>query len=340
MSRLSDYLDLIEEQAEAAIAAEDAAAAETTSPLRNIVDAFTREFVGYWTQVVGPNDTEPTEEQTGKLRRLIKDVVARLVAAIKRIDVSGVAENALVLGIDQAVEAASQFEKPKKPGARKQFPKDMRATMEKIVPAAEDRAKTLFIVSSGPMTRERMTEVIAVAKAAVGSVDVGTRIVVNRGISAGNIVVAKANEYEVIWRPERDACLDCLALAGVISKGGVFPKGRTYRANGKCYSIPKGSLVGPPLHPNCRCGTAMWKPEWMGARNRNEAPFGGSLPEALRREAQRSVIKGWATKSESDAARRKAAAKLLASEPALPKTVIARAKKKVASRGAFATRIP
>lgn len=66
-----------------------------------------------------------------------------------------------------------------------------------------------------------------------------------------------------------------------------------------------------------------------------------SLPQALKREAARSVIKGWALESEPDSVRRDAANRLLQRGGAgLPKSVQARARRQVASEGKFKRAVP
>jgi hypothetical protein len=112
-----------------------------------------------------------------------------------------------------------------------------------------------------------------------------------------------------------------------------------------------GELDGPPRHPNCRCRKSPWfghdtagaesiTHDWAGAiaearangdqvaedaAHRAAAAARRSaatdLPAALRREAERSVLNGWALPSEPNSTRTKAAEQLLS---------------KVAGRGGFA----
>lgn len=102
-----------------------------------------------------------------------------------------------------------------------------------------------------------------------------------------------------------------------------------------------GELDGPPRHPNCRCRTTPWfghdeagalsiTHDWAGAIA--EARANGDLvaeaaahkaaaaarassavdlPETLRREAERSVLNGWALPSEPTSVRAQAAERLL-----------------------------
>jgi hypothetical protein len=342
VSRLTDYLALLEEQAESVILQEDAVAESMTARIRALVDAFVREFLARWHAIVGPKDVEPNDDQAKRLRSMIAAFVSRLRELIGLIDPLPVASAALSNGVLDAAAAARIFEEsvtvPRV--SAKRFPRELRAKMDAIQPAAFKRAKEIVVFSGGELNQDRVIQISAMARAVTGSVESGVRIIVNRGNSAGIDMTAKANGWESVWRPERDACLDCLALAGLASRGGHFPIGRTFRANGKAYARPKPPLLGPPLHPNCRCGTAAWNPDWATGRPAATFPYGGDLQEALKREAKRSVVKGWALPSESDRARRDAAIKLLGSDPNLPPTVLSGARARTKRKAPFATRIP
>jgi hypothetical protein len=134
---------------------------------------------------------------------------------------------------------------------------------------------------------------------------------VNQAASAGADYVARATGAPgLMWVSERNGCLGCTALTGqVIDIGGQFDGARTWGDR----PIAWGGFAGrPPRHPRCRCRTAPW--------------YGGVASEdaaaALRREAQRSILRGWSLPSESEAARLRAAERLLASsELDMPITV-------------------
>src|SRR5690606_27475214 len=85
----------------------------------------------------------------------------------------------------------------------------------------------------------------------------------------------------------------------------------TYGDPGK--STVREPIDGPPAHPHCRCAVSPWLP--------SEIPGGVDLPEALRREARRAVLKGWSLDSESNAARLLAAGRLLERGPGMPESV-------------------
>lgn len=113
-----------------------------------------------------------------------------------------------------------------------------------------------------------------------------------------------------VWQAERDACIECLCYAGQESHGeGFDPWGELTSSN-----LLDGAEQ-PPLHPNCRCEIVLFTDELRSNDTNNV-----SLPEAYQREAERSILKGWAG-GESNAAKVKAAQELLTQGTNLPKSV-------------------
>lgn len=138
--------------------------------------------------------------------------------------------------------------------------------------------------------------------------------------SAGVTAIADESDLPTVWQAETNACVHCLAYSGLVAKPGKkFPGGRTY--GDKVYY--PGPLAAPPLHPRCRCTV--------------EVLHDLSYAEALRREADRSVLRGFSLESESMPVRIRAADRLLAKGVDAPKSVIAYAKRSVAA-GEFTTR--
>lgn len=147
-----------------------------------------------------------------------------------------------------------------------------------------------------------------------------TTTVVNSG-NAGVVDVGTAANMPMVWVAETDACVHCLAYSGqVVTAGDEFPSGLTY---GKTPLAPRGQLVAPPLHPYCRCHL--------------EILLDAGYAEALRREADRSVLRGFSLESESMSTRVDAANRLLEKGVDAPKSVIAYSTKSVKA-GKFTTR--
>lgn len=134
-------------------------------------------------------------------------------------------------------------------------------------------------------------------------------------------------QLRVVWLAERGACLTCQALSGQVadpSSGTWFDEFATFDRRPMPVWPPDQPLMGPPRHPHCRC------------RLRIISASNTMLPDALAREARRSVARGFSDHA-SRPARLGAADRLLAAGMRLPVTVEHRAARDVA-RGTFSTR--
>lgn len=182
--------------------------------------------------------------------------------------------------------------------------------------AARQLAKAQRLARSAPMdSLSEVTTVTAAANRAATQAQADTRWAATRTVSLEVADKAKQAGARIIWVPERDACLSCLAYAGLtVEPGELFPAGLTF---GKT-PANKEAIPYPPLHPNCRCQIEAWF---------GEKPFS----DALKREAQRSVARGFSN-SASKSARVDAAAKLITRKNRLPKTVQRRAARDVQFR--------
>lgn len=148
-------------------------------------------------------------------------------------------------------------------------------------------------------------------------------------ISMNNRSPLVDNGLRVVWVAERDACLVCLALSGHVidpNTGAGFDEEATFGKPGSAPSVwPLGMpLMSPPRHPNCRC------------RLRVISATQTMVPAALRREAERTVARGWSNHA-SRVSRLSAADRLVAAPNRLPMTVNERARRDV-GRGEFSTR--
>jgi len=167
-------------------------------------------------------------------------------------------------------------------------------------------------------TKANVMAVIGRASSAKAMAEGTTRAVVYGGLSRGKVAVAKAAGRNLLWVPERDACLHCLAHAGWVWRPGAnLPKGLTYADK------PLRVRVGyPPLHPNCRCEAVLTALP-VGAPSRDRAR---ADPAArLAAEARRSVVLGW-TDHASQAATLRAMDRLLRQGADLPTSVEQRAR--------------
>lgn len=142
---------------------------------------------------------------------------------------------------------------------------------------------------------------------------------VNMSGNEGSTAIADAADLPTVWVAETNACVRCLKYSGTVAKPGkTFPGGLTY---GK--PVGGAPLKHPPLHPHCRCGVEPLQSTEYAA--------------ALRREADRSVLRGFSLESESMGTRIDAADRLIATDPNAPKSVVAYSKRAVKA-GNFPTR--
>lgn len=149
-----------------------------------------------------------------------------------------------------------------------------------------------------------VTEAMAPAQQAVNDIERSARTMTNTALNQGIADVAEHVDGQLLWLAEPDACVACLALSGsVVNVGDQFNPLATFGAKAISW-LPTGGLTGPPRHPRCRCRATVW----LGA----DGPMPDDLPQALRREAERSVLNGYAVPSESEHVRAQAADRLLA----------------------------
>lgn len=153
-----------------------------------------------------------------------------------------------------------------------------------------------------------------------------TRWVANNAVNQGISDAAATSGHRLLWAAERNACLKCLAYSGlVVSPGELFPVGLTLGTGRSTL----GGIPYPPLHRYCRCRVRPYA-------GPDASPFGEDEASGLKREADRTVARGWSDYA-SLPERLRAVDLLLARGAALPKTVLARAARD-ARRGSFSQR--
>jgi hypothetical protein len=163
------------------------------------------------------------------------------------------------------------------------------------------KTSALGLLAVGAKAEEALSPVFAAANTVQARIE--TQI--NASSNAASLTVGEAVKSPMVWEAERDACVYCLALAGhvVEQAGDFFPAADLYATPPASQPI----VSQPPLHAHCRCRLAV-----LGD---------ASYAEALQREAQRSILRGFALPSESNAARVRAASRLLDRDPIAPKSV-------------------
>lgn len=220
-------------------------------------------------------------------------------------------------------EAAEAGTKPRKPSLREE-----RATVKAAIKEGESAFKKLL--KRNVIERLGLRGILAGLNQARNVLSRAKSTIttsVNANVEKTMRATSTANKAPMeVWVAERDACVRCSKYAGQVVKRGEDWKGGQSWDPKQVDRNAKG--VRPPLHPHCRCRPVPWNPAWA-----KEGEV--SLPEAVTREAQRSVARGFSLPSESNASRIRALKALLQSNPKLPKTVLERARRDL-NRGEFA----
>lgn len=171
-------------------------------------------------------------------------------------------------------------------------------------------------------SNEDIPAALATARRATTRVKAANTWHVHRAASEAVTDAARGWRLARRWVAERDGCLHCLAYQGEIAAPDYpFRAGLTYGDRPLSQEAPDG----PPLHPHCRCILQV------------HDVADTSVIVALKREARRSVVKGWSLPTESEAERLRAADRLLRAGAGLPRTVEERAQRAV-RRGHFPSR--
>lgn len=329
----TDLQAQIDQHDAVALALEAAAVAASAGLIRRQVQAAIAAATAQWQRAF----RDFTGRQSGpKFTRIVDDLSARLrvIPVDPQAALLEYAQKARVLGVRQgAVEAGvSPVELP----ARLEFSTHTHIA-EVVTDAREKLAKAPAMLDTLPYgTFTTVQATAGPATQAANIVERAASTVVNTELNNGITAVADHLGAQRVWIAERDACVVCLALSGhVVDLGESFDLNATFGAEPMTYvPIGVGGLTGPPRHPNCRCRCS----PWLGQSEPGVIDF----PTALRREAERSVLKGFARPSESERVRTQAADRLLqligsGSSPSgwqVPKSVRTRARTSI-DKGTF-----
>ncbi|WP_445520444.1 hypothetical protein [Streptomyces sp. NEAU-174] len=322
------------EHTDAVIRLEDRA---TQRVLGNLDDDFTtlvRRTLAAWTTAFGDTTGDATSDPA--LRRILAAVraaIRRLLAPLgprAQRALDDTLTDAVLLGAQQHT-AFVRDATGRNPGTPPPRPgrslRDAAARVRDIVTERRDRALAML----RPTVARRWGQVltgIGTARGALSAVRSHITWVVGRALNEGLTAGIRANGAQKLWVTERDACVRCAAYAGLVADvSDDFPGGLSWDPRQRGHGDP---LPAPPLHPHCRCRVVAWKDEWA-------EPGVPSFPEALRREARRSIARGFSLPTESNAARIRAAAELLRRGANLPRSVEAYAATAIAA-GRFTNR--
>lgn len=244
--------------------------------------------------------------------RLFKGLGSRSRAALER-----ALRPAVTLGVAQGAQVLSILTGHRTRGHDARPSRALRRAARSLSDVVDEQHRSALALLKAKLVRRLgLTGALAAvgrARGVIGRIKAAITHTVNEAANEGIIEQIRRADAKKMWVAERDACVKCAAYAGeVVDVDADFPGGLSWdpRQRGRGEPLP-----GPPLHPHCRCRPAPWKDEWA-------EPGVPSMPEVLRREAWRSIARGWSLPTESNAARVRAARELLRTGVRLPKSVL------------------
>lgn len=271
-------------------------------------------------QVLGVAKVSRFTDAVDELRRLLAREDPTIRARVLKLTAPSIGRDlaaAISAAFDTGIAEAARLIDDKIEGLPKTPPKSivaLAAEAEKKIIADLAKARKLAKTGADAVT------VLAPVNAARDRLETSVAALVNMAGNAGASALADAAGVPLVWVAEVNACVTCLAYSGVVAKPGKkFPAGLTY---GKRSTVAE-AVKHPPAHPRCRCT--------IEPLNSQE------YADALRREADRSVLRGFSLESESMSTRLDAADRLVRDGVDAPKSVIAYARRSVKA-GEFATR--
>lgn len=305
--------------ADAVLLAEEQAASKAAGPLREALAAVRNAFTQRWRRHFGPITARADQQSGPQFQAYMRDLADALAVVTPGPvgDVfTTVVADAHVLGQRQARAELGL------PVGKLVAPRLSMATQQNIGHAVDQA--TVKVRKAEALTRtyrrgdfSTVRGVLAVAEQGGNQLDGAARTLVNEGVRDGVATVATSVGARLLWIAERDSCLTCTALAGHLSdrETGLFGDGTGF--GGRPAQFAGDHFVGPPAHEHCRCRVTPWLDSEQQdlrdriPRQRASALTDPTLPEALRREAERSVLLGFALPSEPTSVRAKAAQLLL-----------------------------
>ena len=280
---------------------EQAASARLATRLGELQKAL----LGLWVTWFGAADERPPNywravQYAEAARTLL--VTTMDPALVNRAELAAALDLAYELGVVDATETAPELAL-EVPERRTLGPLDITTPVDEQAGRAAIQLTAEAVLDDG---LDAVQAALRTAHQAVTRVRATVAHEITAATSDGVRAVAETAGVRVIWVAERDACLTCLAYAGATAiPGQAFPSELTFADKPMA---ARGPILGPPRHPHCRCVLQLWDPSDT------------AVADALKREARRSVLRGWAG-SESTQARLNAAERLLRLGAGMPKSV-------------------
>lgn len=339
----SELEALIEEHADLILAIELAAGAAAVAGLVDQLGEIQRAIAALWVTLVGGLLGTPTPEQARRLTDTLADRLRGVSVSVSD-TIRPYADRAASAGQQQAL---TEVGLPPVSAPPAKVSSDLERVIRRADTTVRERIEAaLTVLQDKPLdTWDDVTDALSIANQARAAAERAAAWAVNAAAAEAVIVEADRIGAELVWLAERDACVACLAYSGeTTTAGGSFPVGLTYGDKPVRPWPDPDFLPGPPLHNRCRCrlmiyfghdtkaATAALPQGWRSAHV--------SYPAALRREADRSILRGWSLPSESERTRLRAAERLLLKGVKAPKTVKEYARRAVRRGGWPSRRVP
>jgi hypothetical protein len=317
--RNEELADLVQgEQTDEVRALEDeivnAVAGDADVQFTELQERSLRAWVAAFGSVLGdPTDAGVLRRLLAAIRAAVRRILGPLVPRAQHALDERLAD-AVQLGARQHAAFVTQAAGRRRRAATARPSRSLRSAAARIADVITDRRdRALALLQPRVANRwSRVSTGIGAARGALSAARAHITWTVGQAVNEGLVAGIRAVGGQKLWVAERDACVSCAAYAGLIADvGDDYPGGLSWDPQQRGRTEP---LQAPPLHPNCRCRVVAWKDAWAG----EGVP---SLPEALRREARRSIARGWSLPTESNAARIRAARELLRTGAGLPKSV-------------------
>lgn len=283
---------------------------DTESDVEGVFQPIINRLFGFGV-ALWPGDDATLAEQQEATERLNVDELVEAVPRARQAIKRG-ATKALSHGLDVALkeaEVAGADVVPDEllPPATRHVSAAIHARVDSLEVVMRSKVAKAKILLRHSTTQTDVIESLAVANQGVNVAKQVARQVTNEASNDALTTVSHTVDSVVsVWRAERDACVHCLAYQGHIDDGKGYPAGLTFGDK----PLTTDKVPKPPLHPNCRCTQSLVHKEVV-------VP----LAKSLKREAKRSVLRGWSRPSESEKVRLEAAKRLVQSGNTLPKSV-------------------
>lgn len=307
-----------DEQTDAVRALEDRITIRALGDLDERFTILSQRSLTAWVTAFGSTAAEAGNPSV--LRRLlatIRAAIRRLLAPLgprAQEALTDALAEAVLLGARQHAAFVSEATDRRTRTVRARPSRTLRQRTAALADAVAER-RDRALAALRPASARRWSGVqtgIGIARSALSAVRGHITTIVGEAVNEGAQAGIDHAGAKKVWISERDACVTCAAYAGLtVAADAKFPAGLSWDPNQRGRG---DELASPPKHPNCRCRVTAWRDDW-------DAEGVPSFPDSLRREARRSIARGWSLPTESGAARIRAARELLRTGAGLPKSV-------------------